>query len=107
MAKTKTNKRIRKNNNKRKTRGGGCGCAKTIGGSKKMKGGFNHSFSTSSLPSDTYIPLNKYNNDPTHMMESVRIQPNLSGGNNNKTKRNLRKTKKTKWRFSFTHTFFS
>jgi hypothetical protein len=69
-----------------------CGGKKKRFSRRKMKGGvaFNTSFSTSSLPSSTYIPLNpNVNDNPSWNQIDARLLPAMGGGKKN--------TKKTWW----------
>lgn len=70
-------------------------CGKKKRFSRKMKGGvaFNTSFSTSSLPSGVYIPLNEnVNANPSWNQVDARLLPSMKGGK--RTRKNRRKTRK-------------
>ena len=82
----KTKRSLKRLSNRRKTKGG-CGCTKVWGGKKKMKGGFNDAFFTSSLSPDKYIPLNAYDVDQSRLSVSTRILPNIIGGKKTKKRR--------------------
>lgn len=72
-----------------------CGGKKKRFSRRKMKGGvaFNTSFSTSSLPSSTYIPLNpNVNDNPSWNQIDARLLPAMKGGK--KTRKSRRKYKK-------------
>ena len=67
-----------------------CGGKKKRFSHKKMKGGvaFNTSFSTSSLPSSTYIPLNpNVNDNPSWNQIDARLLPAMKGGRRTRKKR--------------------
>lgn len=66
---------------------------------RKMKGGvaFNTSFSTSSLPSSTYIPLNPdVNENPSWNQIDARLLPAMKGGRKTPKKRGGKKTRKSR-----------
>ena len=71
-------------------------CGKRKRFSRKMKGGvaFNTSFSTSSLPSGVYIPLNpNVNDNPSWNQVDARLLPAMKGGK--RTRKNRRKSRKS------------
>ena len=66
---------------------------------RKMKGGvaFNTSFSTSSLPSSTYIPLNpNVNDNPSWNQIDARLLPAMGGGKRTRKRRGAKKTRKSR-----------
>ncbi len=66
---------------------------------RKMKGGvaFNTSFSTSSLPSSTYIPLNpNVNDNPSWNQIDARLLPAMGGGKRTRKRRGAKKTHKSR-----------
>ena len=73
-----------------------CGGKKKRFSRRKMKGGvaFNTSFSTSSLPSSTYIPLNpNVNDNPSWNQIDARLLPAMKGGKKTRKSRRKRKMK--------------
>jgi hypothetical protein len=73
-----------------------CGGKKKRFSRRKMKGGvaFNTSFSTSSLPSSTYIPLNpNVNDNPSWNQIDARLLPAMKGGKKRRKSRRKRKMK--------------
>ena len=67
-----------------------CGGKKKRFSRRKMKGGvaFNTSFSTSTLPSSTYIPLNpNVNDNPSWNQIDARLLPAMKGGRRTRKKR--------------------
>jgi len=67
--------------------------------SRKMKGGvaFNTSFSTSSLPSSSYIPMNpNVNDNPSWNQIDARLLPPMKGGRRTPKKCGGKKTRKSK-----------
>ena len=84
-----------------------CGGKKKRFSRRKMKGGvaFNTSFSTSSLPSSTYIPLNpNVNDNPSWNQIDARLLPAMKGGK--KTRKSRRKYKKRGGSRTFSEYFF-
>ena len=78
----------KKTNRKKPT----CGGKKKKFSRRKMKGGvaFNTSFSSSSLPSSTYIPLNQnVNANPSWDQISSRLLPEMKGGKGTRKKRGV------------------
>ena len=76
-----------------------CGGKKKRFSRRKMKGGvtFNTSFSTSSLPSSTYIPLNpNVNENPSWNQIDSRLLPVMKGGKKTRKKRGGKKTRKSR-----------
>ena len=66
---------------------------------RKMKGGvaFNTSFSTSSLPSSTYIPLNPdVNDNPSWNQIDSRLLPAMGGGKRTRKRRGAKKIRKSR-----------
>ena len=66
---------------------------------RKMKGGvaFNTSFSTSSLPSSTYIPLNPdVNDNPSWNQIDSRLLPAMGGGKRTRKRRGVKKIRKSR-----------
>jgi hypothetical protein len=73
-----------------------CGGKKKRFSRRKMKGGvaFNTSFSTSSLPSSNYIPLNpNVNDNPSWNQIDARLLPAIKGGKKRRKSRRKRKMK--------------
>jgi hypothetical protein len=87
----------KKTNRKKPT----CGGKKKKFSRRKMKGGvaFNTSFSSSSLPSSTYIPLNQnVNANPSWDQISSRLLPEMKGGKRTRKNIKLRKSRKRRRR---------
>jgi len=66
---------------------------------RKMKGGvaFNTSFSTSSLPSSTYIPLNpNVNDNPSWNQIDARLLPAMGGGKRTRKRRGAKKRRESR-----------
>ena len=89
----------KKTNRKKPT----CGGKKKRFSRRKMKGGvaFNTSFSTSSLPSSTYIPLNpNVNDNPSWNQIDARLLPAMGGGKRTRKRRGAKKTRKSRQKTS-------